>query len=599
MPLNAVSRFLRNLPRVLKDGFNYIRTEVKRLPPSTLHHAHLLCMTLLTLGVLAVALVLLAKPGQVHSRNRGKIKAQTKQKQNLRRSRTPRLSRSKDSQIRKINRDKLEEKRTWYVSQRNSVTSKNSFRANQQREKSNIGVSDSFKLSPGTAISRRFLPINLIPSTPHTWSIDPASVQKKQKFKHNSAALEGIPKDSERNYSNSTVSNTESLLRKFSLNGAAKDLSKRSNTSVYMGDYYAKLSSEQQKVLKAIRDDRLDVLALYKRNGMDFRFNGNNPLREAVLSNKVEILKFLYNECGIDLNSESGFAIRWASRKDHVEMVEWLCTLDCIDVTACGAEALLWARENYHFSVEEILEDKVKKYERAHGIEEGWTLKQAHQKRRRRELSRHEDIRDRSLLTTEFELAREQASAHKRNIGVTRLKDPSFRVPKEKQYLEDSFYGAYSAHENRQTSLATPRTRLKNHCHQAAEKLGTLPCDPPTEHRMKIARMRKDQEQDVIRKNKARGSKRGKHPSNRDKSKRKINTKQYQCTPIMKKRKIRPRSDGPITRTQHKGFIGMRDELWEKGIMSLDIREDLKNEELEQMMHLGTSFKTKRRLRKS
>merc|ERR1712060_364827 len=175
----------------------------------------------------------------------------------------------------------------------------------------------------------------------------------------------------------------------------------------------------------------------------------------------------------------------------------------------------------------------------ANGIAEGWTLKQAYQKKRQRELSRHEDIGNRSLLTAEFELAREQASAHKRNTRVTRLKDPSFRVPKEKQYLEDSFFGADSTNENPQTlPLATPRTRLKNQCHQAAEKLGTLPCDPPTEHRMKIARMRKEREQDVIRKNKVRGSKRGKHPSNRDKSKRKMNTKQYQCTPIMKKRKI-------------------------------------------------------------
>jgi len=124
--------------------------------------------------------------------------------------------------------------------------------------------------------------------------------------------------------------------------------------------------------------------------------------------------------------------------------------------------------------------------------------------------------------------------------------------------------------------LETPRTRLKNHCHHAAEKLGTIPCGPPTEHRMKIARMRRKQEKVI--------AKRGKHKSYRDK--RKINSKRYECTPIVKKRKIRPRSDGPITKTQQRGFISMRDKLCEQGIMSKDIRKDLKNEEVQQMMHM-------------
>merc|ERR1719320_1043965 len=191
--------------------------------------------------------------------------------------------------------------------------------------------------------------------------------------------------------------------------------------------------------LKAIRDDRMDVLALYKRSGMDFSFNDNNPMREAVLSNKIGILKFLHEECGIDLNSESGFAIRWAARKDHVEMVEWLCSLDSIDVTACGGEALLWARENYHFSVEEILEAKIKKYERVNGMALGSTLKQAHLKRRQREITGQDFVGNRSLLTTEFEFAREQASAHRKQVKRPLLKDPSFRVPHDKQ-LRDSFY---------------------------------------------------------------------------------------------------------------------------------------------------------------
>jgi len=82
------------------------------------------------------------------------------------------------------------------------------------------------------------------------------------------------------------------------------------NNSSLMGNCYAKLSSDQQKALKAIRDGELNVLKKYRQCGMTFDFNENNPMREAVLSNKLEILKFLHHDCGIDLNSESGFAIR-------------------------------------------------------------------------------------------------------------------------------------------------------------------------------------------------------------------------------------------------------------------------------------------------
>merc|ERR1719474_2084330 len=89
-------------------------------------------------------------------------------------------------------------------------------------------------------------------------------------------------------------------------------LNKINDNSAYMGNCYAQLTSDQQKVLKAIRDGELSLLARYKQCGMQFEFNDNNPLREAVLSNKLEILKFLHCDCGIDLNSESGFAIRWA-----------------------------------------------------------------------------------------------------------------------------------------------------------------------------------------------------------------------------------------------------------------------------------------------
>jgi len=309
----------------------------------------------------------------------------------------------------------------------------------------------SLLLSPNPKVVPRFEPPKspepkLIPSTPRNWNICPSTVKKPQQASN-------IP-SSIRERKSYVISKAETVPERTTMqnrgNRAGSNLACRSNTSettlnkinqnsALMGNCYAQLSSDQQKVLKAIRDGELSILARYKRCGMKFEFNSNNPMREAVLSNKLEILKFLHYECGIDLNSESGFAIRWAARKDHLEMVEWLCSLENIDVTVCDGEALSWARENYHFSVEEILEGKIRKYEEEKGLIPGTTLKHTHQRRYQKEITRPlaAQINNTSLLTTEFELARLQASAHRKQIIRPKLRDPSFRVPNK--HVDDSF----------------------------------------------------------------------------------------------------------------------------------------------------------------
>merc|ERR1719320_1483285 len=222
-------------------------------------------------------------------------------------------------------------------------------------------------------------------------------------------------------------------------NSTGPTLKKFKSNSAFLGNCYAKLSQDQQIILKAIRDGELNVLYKYKNRGMSFDFNDNNPMREAVLSNNLEILKFLHYECGIDLNSESGFAIRWAARKDHLEMVEWLCSLKNIDVTVCNGEALSWARENYHFSVQEILEGKIRKYEEEKGVTPGTTLEQTHQRRYQRAIAKPlaATLNNNSPLTTEFELARLRASAQRKQIIRPKLRDPSFRVPNKQ--VDESF----------------------------------------------------------------------------------------------------------------------------------------------------------------
>jgi len=106
-------------------------------------------------------------------------------------------------------------------------------------------------------------------------------------------------------------------------------------------------------------------------------------------------------------------------------MVEWLCSLNTIDVIVCGGEALSWAREYYHFSVQDILENKIKKYEAEKGVTPGRTVKQTHQRLYQKGISKPIDSKNTSALSVEFELARLQASAHRKQMSNTRLGDPS------------------------------------------------------------------------------------------------------------------------------------------------------------------------------
>jgi len=560
----------------------------------------------------------------------------------------------------------------------------------------------SLRLSPNPKVIPRFQPPKspeqkLIPSTPCNWNICPSTVKKPRQA--------SIIPTSERQPKPRVISQAEIVPKRTTIQNrakrAGKHLTYQSNTSettlnwinqnsVLMGNCYAQLSYDQQKVLKAIRDGDLSVLARYKHHGMKFGFNDNNPMREAVLSNKLEILKFLHYDCGIDLNSESGFAIRWAARKDHLEMVEWLCSLKDIDVTICDGEALSWARENYHFSVQEILEGKIRKYEEEKGVAPGTTWKQTQNRRYQKEITRPlaTKLNNTSLLTTEFELARLRASAHRKQVRRPKIRDPSFRVPNkhfdesfDTPYIGDNSFlltpqltkvangravsanksdvsfnlsgilssskkliadngsedtteprnnpkmkdvfakpvGLGSRSRSRQPSgqrkknkspqvrggnpakeannsykgppIITPRTKLKNHCIQAANKLGTIPSAPYTEHRKKIARMRREQKKNKMRKQQSKQqlipeSKQSELPETKGRvEKRKIATTEiYESTPKVKRQKIRPRTDGPITRTQQRGFMKMRDKLLEDGLITKDMRRCLKKEETEQIM---------------
>lgn len=592
-----------------------------------------------------------------------------------------------------------------------------------QLSESKIKMIQSPCCSPVEMIAPQYQsPLKLIPSTPHTLSINPTTVRKPKKV---SSLLSTTKKTNRISRSSSrkriraycvsraevlevlpeNISPSRSISKKkcyssqpetcnfgLSTANAISKLCQFDGNSLFLGNCYAKLTDHQQRVLKAIREDRCNVLELYKKSGMMFDFNENNPLREAVLSNKIEILKFLYKECGVDLNAESGFAIRWASRKNHVDMVEWLCSIESLDVAACRGEALAWARENYHLSVQEIIEarirkqklDKMDKEQKLDNVGNiGNNQKFGKIDTRLKWTRRTIEPKCLTTETMEFVLKKRQASVIKRPSVSCHVRDPNFRAYESElnitreiadssnstqQFTDESLnqsrrilispfkqtgngsslfsrkkfkvrsvfakpVGRGSRSNSRKAvrkicksvqadlkkapartgkgnsaplvdakglPLATPRTKLKHYCLNAAGRLGTLPCGPPTEHRRKIARKRQERDQKGNRKRslsdsnppekecgkQSHGSISGQNQKG-DVAKENGTTAfslKYYSPPRIKRRKIRPRTDGPITRTQQRAFIEFRDQLFKQGLMSKQIRTSLEKEEVEQMM---------------
>jgi len=197
---------------------------------------------------------------------------------------------------------------------------------------------------------------------------------------------------------------------------------------------YVKLDTQQQKVLKAIRENKLAVLKRYAESGVPMNFNDDNPLREAVLSNRLEILKYLHSMRCVNLNGQAGFAIRWAARKNYIDMVEWLCKQPEVDAMVCNNEAVNWATSNYNFTVTEILEKRIKEQEIKMGKRPGSTLQRSFDHRRRLLKSPSTSEADESFVNRHFEVAQKRASlAGRKGSTGALLREPSFRIPKDKE----------------------------------------------------------------------------------------------------------------------------------------------------------------------
>eukprot|EP01083_Nonionella_stella_P113952 336418_1 len=146
-------------------------------------------------------------------------------------------------------------------------------------------------------------------------------------------------------------------------------------------DGYNSLSVDQKKLLSAIKDGNLSLVK-YMANNIteivnDIKFGECQVLRECVLSNQLEILKYLKGKFvnDVDLNGESGYILRWASRKGLMEMVKYLLCeqkYEKIDISFFQYQAIEWAIVYRHKEIAKILQ----KYYRDYKLSTKWNVLQ-------------------------------------------------------------------------------------------------------------------------------------------------------------------------------------------------------------------------------
>eukprot|EP01084_Bolivina_argentea_P112220 200164_1 len=119
-------------------------------------------------------------------------------------------------------------------------------------------------------------------------------------------------------------------------------------------DGYASLSENQKIFLTHIKNNNLseikDMISIHPCYEIinDFNFGECQILRECVLSNRLNILKYLKKQFTkkLNLNSESGYCLRWAARKGLFNIANWLLCeqkYEEIDITYFQFQAIEWS----------------------------------------------------------------------------------------------------------------------------------------------------------------------------------------------------------------------------------------------------------------
>ena len=86
-----------------------------------------------------------------------------------------------------------------------------------------------------------------------------------------------------------------------------------------------------------------ELQRIYDSNpNFDWTSSGHFILREAVLSGKLEVVRFLFENVGMEVDAEAGFALRYASKLGLTPLVDYLLNRNAV-VESRNREAYRWA----------------------------------------------------------------------------------------------------------------------------------------------------------------------------------------------------------------------------------------------------------------
>eukprot|EP00484_Ammonia_sp_Unknown_P025522 CAMPEP_0197029136 /NCGR_PEP_ID=MMETSP1384-20130603/8644_1 /TAXON_ID=29189 /ORGANISM="Ammonia sp." /LENGTH=626 /DNA_ID=CAMNT_0042458241 /DNA_START=44 /DNA_END=1924 /DNA_ORIENTATION=- len=150
-------------------------------------------------------------------------------------------------------------------------------------------------------------------------------------------------------------------------------------------DGYHTLNTEQKKFLNAIKQG--DMATIQRMSSYqdaiksNINFNESQVIRDCVLENRLEILKYLKQKFAndIDLNCENGYCLRWSARKGFYEIVHYLLCeqkYQRIDCSPFQYQAIEWAIIYKHRQIAKLIQ----KYYNESKLSEKWNILSQSQK---------------------------------------------------------------------------------------------------------------------------------------------------------------------------------------------------------------------------
>ncbi|MEK6263261.1 MAG: ankyrin repeat domain-containing protein, partial [Clostridium sp.] len=99
----------------------------------------------------------------------------------------------------------------------------------------------------------------------------------------------------------------------------------------------------------------LDTCIIHNNRYIAKKLVDENSLCNYILSNNLEVVKFLCSLDCVDPSSDDNRAVKCSSRNGHLEIVKFLCSLECVDPSSRYNCAVERASLNGHLEVVKFL----------------------------------------------------------------------------------------------------------------------------------------------------------------------------------------------------------------------------------------------------